>query len=128
VLLRRDGDWFARAENIGRGSTGVTKRFPAGWIRDIRLDAVGVVRKVDRLMWLVVEGDVEVLSEDQLAHRRVNRPVKLLEVARSARCFGDPIEGRLDALRSLVLRLARLELGDPGAKGVGVRRHGRLTS
>ena len=70
------------------------------------------VRVVHQLALFVVERDVEVLREHELAHDPVDRRVELGHVLDRARRVGDPVQRVLDLQRPRPLRLGGLQLGD----------------
>ena len=128
VASHRDDLGPAGTQDVGRQSASIPNAewLPKGGIRNVKVDGVDVVGKVDRLATMVVEGDIEVLGVHQRRDRRVDVAIERLEVVRGGRRLGDPVEGRLDALRTLVLRLARLELGDARQQRGGVVSGGGL--
>jgi hypothetical protein len=120
VAVRVQDDRLSRPQDVGRRSASVAnaERLPDIRIRDVGVDDVDVIGEVDRLPPIVVERDVEVLGEHQRADRGVDFAVERLEIAGGRGGLGDPVEGRLDLLRSSVLGLAQLKLVDARAKRV----------
>ena len=103
MTLRCDQLRLAGAEHVSRhpARLAVAELDPLVYLGPVLVvELVDVVREVDQLPLLVVEGDVEVARVHQLADDGVNRPVELLQVLRRARELRDAVERGLHLLRA----------------------------
>ena len=69
-----------------------------------RVEFVDEIRKRERVGFHFMQCDVEVLGVKQVSDDAVNRRVQLAQIARGRGDFGDPVQGRLQALGASLLR------------------------
>ena len=126
--LVRDQLGLARAEHVGRRACrgAGAQLLPDVGVGPIGIELVDVERPVDQLPPLVVERDVEVVRVHELADDAVDRGVERLHVLRGARRLGDAVQGVLDLLGSVPLRLGGLQLLEAHAGGSQLGRELRL--
>jgi hypothetical protein len=135
VTLLADKLGSSRPEDVGGRALGVphAEWLPEVRIRNVEVHGIDVIREVDRLATIVVQGDVEVVGVHECRDRGVDLAVERLQVARGGRRFGDPVKRGLHLLGPDVFRLALLERRDTRAQrrqlgriGQGVDRRLRV--
>ena len=111
-----DADRLAGPQHVGRQAARVpdAHRLPRLGIRHLQIHRVHVIRKVQRVALVVVQGDVRVVGVHELADDAMDRGIERVEIFCRAGCFGDPVQGVLDLLRSL--RVSWHLVGRPAAQ------------